>query len=67
MQNNLYSNLNKIRISIKTIEITKIVDQYNIKSVKFFSSSGVWVGAGGGGVGSWRQVGGGVVGRWGRG
>ena len=70
MQNNLYPNLDKIRISKKTLEITKIVDQYNIKSVKTFFSSGVWVGAGGGGGGGgvarWGQVGGGGgVGRWG--
>ena len=37
VQNNLYPNLNKIRISKKTLELTKIVDQYNIKSVKIFS------------------------------
>ena len=80
MQNNLYPNLDKIRISKKTLEITNIVDQYNIKSVKFFQFRGVWVGAGwgrgvgsvsrwggGGGVGTLRGGGGGVVGRWGDG
>ena len=40
VQNNLYPNLDKIRISKKTLEITKIVDQYNIKSVKIFSGAG---------------------------
>ena len=40
VQNNLYSNLNKIRTSKKTLEITKIVDPYNMKSVKNFSVSG---------------------------
>ena len=37
MQNILYPNLNNIRISKKTLEKTKIVDHYNIKSVKIFS------------------------------
>ena len=58
MQNNLYPNLDKIRISKKTLEITKIVDQYNIKSVKILFSSGVWLGAAAAGGGG----GGGVVG-----
>ena len=40
VQNNLYPNLDKIRISKKTQEITKIVDQYNLKSVKIFSVQG---------------------------
>ena len=61
VQNNLYRNLDKIRISKKTLEITKIVDQCNIKSVKIFSVQRCvcmccW---GGGGFGRWGQVGGG--------
>ena len=57
-QNNLYPNLDKIRISKKTLEITKIVDQYNIKSVNIFFILGVWVGAGEGGGGVVGGVGG---------
>ena len=40
VQSNLYPNLDKMRKSKKTLEITKIVDQYNIKSVKFLSVHG---------------------------
>ena len=40
VQNNLYPNLDKIRISKRTLEITKIVDQYNIKRVNIFSVQG---------------------------
>ena len=40
VQNNLYPNSHKIRISKKTLETIKIVDQYNIKSVKIFSVQG---------------------------
>ena len=39
VQNNLYPNLDKSRKLKKTLE-KKIVDQYNIKSVKIFSVQG---------------------------
>ena len=51
VQNDLYPNLDKIRISKKTLEITETVDQYNIKALKFFQFRGVsrccWWGGGG--------------------
>ena len=37
VQNNLYLNLDKIRVSEKTQELIKIVDQYKTKEVKIFS------------------------------
>ena len=42
VQNNLFPNLDKVKISRsrKILEITKIADQYNIKSVKIFSVQG---------------------------